>query len=261
MPQKITMSPEEFATWRPVAAAPAAGTGAETAPDSGGMIEHALQHLLNIGIGAGKGALSTARTFSEGTKGAETFGDPLVKWGDKHELDATGAMQSIGKGAEQVGEFFIPANMARQAAIRGLVTLIPDAASPGTMKVLNKAGAIIGRSLGEAVSAGGVAKAHGDSAVGDEMLMGALGPLAGSAGGALLDNPVARDFLAALSAGNLTGKIPTSFGGRMGMYGLTKGAIAQGLAKGPKAAQKVGTAAGRLAAGASDTIDNGTGRR
>lgn len=221
------LTPEEKAS---VARIKQIGGDADRAPNA---IETMGTGVKDLAIGAAKGVGSTVTALGDlarkvpGVSSLDKVMAPI-----EFSTTPTNTAQSIGKGAEQIGEFLIPAGMARKAAIEGLVRLIPDAASPGTMKVLNKAGAVIGRTVGEMASAGAVSELHDDPNAGTTAMIAGAGPLIGSAASAaapVIQNPMAQSVLATLAA-VLGGKAFGPSGGvgaGLGTYSLMRGAAKQ----------------------------------
>lgn len=232
----------------------AAADGAGSADSGGGV----LRGLADLGIGATKGAASTMEhLFHVTPTGPDDplTAKPMVHWG-ADGTKPSNPMQAAGHAGEQIGEFLIPAGMAREAAIKGLVSLIPDAASPGVMKVLNKAGAYIGRTVGEMASAGSVASAHGDSDVGREMAIAGAGPALSGALGAAINNPIVQRILANTGGGVSAGVMPGGLGSKMGTFGIVKDLIEKYLqGGGGSAIAKRVPYLTRAAAGASSTTE------
>lgn len=212
------------------------------------IVKGLLTMLGDLGIGAAKGAGDTANTLGElvnkipGVGAATTgLGNAIGGWvgqsqyGTKAEpvtadkahaavdqdLTATNTSQRVGKGAEQVAEFFVPASPSRLAAIEGLARLIPGGASKSTMAALNKLAAVVGRSAGEAGSAGAVSMLHGDNP--DlPMALGAAGPVAGAGMEALVPllakSPVLAQIIPWI-AGGAAGSALTAATGPLGIPG------------------------------------------
>lgn len=288
MPQEFRIPIEQLDNYRVVPEAPPPGQaqGQAPAPTSDGSIitgaaKAAGRGVLDFGIGAGKGLLDSVLSLGEivdnpVTRGVGNFlggqaarlmhGEEAVTPPVESEpafssareaAEPDGAMQSAGKFIEQVGEFFIPANVARQAAIRGLVRLIPDSASPGAMKVMNKAGAIIGRTMGEAGSAAAVGSLQGDPDVDAEAAVAGAGPLLASGAQSLLANPTVQNMVAILLAGTPAGMVPSSLASRMGTFGLIRNLTQKGL-ENPATQRVIGrgiTAGTRAVAGTSSQVN------
>lgn len=196
------LTPDEQARARPFLQAsqggpPAAPAGAQgTAPGIGptpgatgltGKIEELLSGAASgaadLGIGAAKGVGSTVTglgNLARKIPGVDALDDVVPPVTFSTTPDNT--TQSVGKGLEQAAEYLAPASGMRKAAIKGLVQYgIPDAASPGAMKVMNKLAAILGRSAGEAGSAATVSAAHGDSdPLTTGLIAGAIPPVTGA---------------------------------------------------------------------------------
>jgi hypothetical protein len=124
-------------------------------------LQHAFHDAGDVGIGAGRGVASTAgnvggleyammpkgvqnssygKDFSEGLDTLKDWANPKNIW------------QSIGKGAEQIGEFLVPGG-AEEDAARGLVKAFPAA----------EKAAPLAKVFTGALSAGAVNKAQGGS--------------------------------------------------------------------------------------------------
>lgn len=228
-PTRFTIPIDELLAGEPVTQqAPQATAG-------GSGILQTVKDLLTGGV---KGAVSSVQRTGLGSADAEPFRINVRKGGAPTggplaDTSASNATQAFGKSAEQVAEFFIPANMARQAAIHGLVTLIPDSASPGMARVLNQAGAVIGRTAGEALSAYSVADLHGDPHPERAAMIAGAAPLVGSAlGGAapLLQNDMVRKILAAVGAANVAAATGASgIGAGLGAYGVGHAVLKKGM--------------------------------
>lgn len=178
-----------------------------------------------------------------GAAGRALYGttpEPVSQQSVSNALESTNTAQTVGKGAEQLAEFFVPAQAARKAAIEGLVRLIPNSASPGTMRVLNKAGAIIGRTVGEFGSAAAVSAAHGDPHPERTGMAAAAGPLVGAVAGPavkVLKYELSKDLLATIAAiagANTLGGITTlGLGGGFASFHMTR-AVASKLLANPR---------------------------
>lgn len=241
-------------------------------------------HVQDVLTGVGKGASETAFDLGSMVHKIPLIGDLTDKLSSyigpdpkkypgadpskafatvPKDLEPTNAYQSGGKTAEQVGEFFVPAPSARLEAIKGLVRLIPDTASPQAMKLANRVLAHVGRVVGEAGSAGAVSAVHGDDNPGTSALIAgvtagasqALGPMAKS----LLQTKLGREIapmLAAITAMHMGGGMSElGLGAGLGTYGILKRTASDAL-ENPKvqaqmgnAITKIGTKGGELAAG------------
>jgi len=178
------------------------------------------------------------------------------------ELEATGrGGEQLGKGAGQLASFFLPVGPARAAAIKGLVKMIPNSASPAMMAQLNKLAALTGRIGGEAGSAAAVSAAHGDTTPGSAATAAATGTAAGEALGAGttalrtgVGKKIAPIVAASLAMRGIQKKMPVGLGGSMGAFGLIKG-LAHDFLTNPRyttpmrrTLQAAGRGAGRVAA-------------
>lgn len=243
-----------------------------------------MGHASDIVTGIGKGAAETAFDLGSlvhktpvigqitdklssliGPKGYYPGADPSKAFSTTPpELESTNAYQKGGKVAEQVGEFLLPAGPARLEAVKSLVRLIPDAASPRAMALANKVLAHVGRVVGEAGSAGAVSAVHGDEnperpaeiAGGSTAAFEALGPMVRGLLKTKLGGEIAP-MLAAISAMHLAGGMSElGLGAGLGAYGIMKRTASEAL-ENPKVQAQVGkvitaggTKAGELAAGA-----------
>lgn len=179
-------------------------------------------------------------------------------------LDAENTAQSVGKTGEQIGEFFIPAPSSRLEAVKSLVRLIPDSASPRAMALGNKIARYAGRILGEAGSAAGVSAVHGDDnpeisgaiAGGTSAAAEGLGPMVKMLLGTKLGREIAP-MLIAVGAMHAAGGITSDLGvgAGLGSYGVLRGTAKQAL-RNPKVQAQTGraitqalTKGGELAAG------------
>lgn len=274
--------------WKPVASAPAG---------SGGMLQTLGDTLTGVLKGAGATAFDLGNLVHSTKSGSGMalgdMTDALSKLAYKGYLGATGkkddffsadaafqqpppgleaanTAQSVGKGAEQVGEFFIPAGPTKAKLIERLVQLIPDAASPATAARLNKLLAVVGRVGGEAASAGGVSSLHGAENPTDAALtaggMTAGGHLLGPAMG-VLNTSAAKKVAPILAASAAMRMLPkASLGGTMGMYGLMKDAATKtmqnpsiltrrSLQSAGRYGRAMGAGAGRTGAGIVDRVE------
>lgn len=205
--------------------------------------------LADLGLGAAKGlaestsnvvgmvpgvtrATNAIGNYLGGKAGEALYGRkaPEVSMAQTSDaLKASNTPQQIGKVGEQIAEFMVPANAARQASIKSLVRMIPGSASPTAMRTLNKVGALAGRAIGEAGSAGAVAAAHGQDPMMPAAIAGA-GPLvAGPAAATLASRAMLRNVVPTLAAGG----VMHAAGGPMSMLGFpammgTYGAIRKG---------------------------------
>lgn len=196
--------------------------------------------------------------YAKYAHGEESVSPPVSHHQVEDAFDPTNGAQQVGKTAEQIGEFFVPAGPARKAAVEGLVRYgIPNSASPSTMKMLNKIMAVAGRSVGEGASAAAVGKLHGEENVDDTALIAALGPLFNSAATSAM-TPLVKKAMATAMAGVPQGMMGGGLGSRMGMFGIIRNTIEEILNS--KAAQKVGSTAskyaGRAAAAVNSETDN-----
>lgn len=166
------------------------------------------------------------------------------------QLEAENTAQQVGKTAEQVGEYFVPANATRSAVQAGLMKLIPEAASPRAVAVANKVIEYASRVIGEGASGSGVATAQGDEhparagaiAAGTTVSVEGLGAITR----ALLRTQIGKEIAPVLLAsgvmsgiGGLVAGIPGAVGGgslgaSMGMYGVAKRAASAVLEGAPK---------------------------
>lgn len=186
------------------------------------------------------------------------------------ELEATSPAQSVGKGLEEMGEFFIPGEAASNAISRGISTLLrrpmPNVVrSVSSPKLVNRAIGVASRVLGEGASAGAVSALHGDEHPEYAASAGALGPVVGeglAAGARAMGTPLGRRIAPVLLGGTAVSAFPNpmGLGATLGMYGLSKGAVSDYLA-GPghirsleqlsRAGAKAG---GRVGAGTIDQL-------
>jgi hypothetical protein len=130
--------------------------------------------LLDLGKGAAKGALSTLDTADNWSRAhlpafmtntRMGFGPP-ADLAAEHQLEQPqGAAQSIGKGAEQAGEFLLPTGIEEGAARLGGAAM-------------GRGGALAGKLMGSAGHSALINKAEGGSA-GTGALMGAGGTVVG----------------------------------------------------------------------------------
>lgn len=290
-PQTIRIPADQLQGWEVVQNAPpvAAGRGSNPHGAPGASFSGLVSDVGDVGTGVVKGAGQTAFGLGDLVHRTPVLGsitdalakmvgpegtDPNAAFSQQPDvLNADNGAQHLGKVAEQVGEFFIPAGLAREAAVKGLVRLIPNSASPGMMSVLNKAGAIIGRTVGEAGSAAAVSDLHGDTHPGESASIAAGSSLLGSglsATAPLIKSPIAQQVLPTLmailgmkTAGGLT---PGGVGAGLGMFSVAR-AMAQHLVQNPKAVPTVAKglrlgvpAVGRGIAGARSASETEQGR-
>lgn len=213
-----------------------------------GRWEQGLSAIRDFGTGAIKGAGETAITLGRGVNsitepignaigGAASrmmYGDEAVSPPVNRQKDLNAAYdytqpendaESYGKTAEQIGEYLIPAGAARKAAVEGLVRYgIPNSASAGTMSVLNKVAAVLGRSAGEAGSAAAISGLHGEQQPEHEAMAAAAIPF--------MNELVAMgvrpaNWLAPFLAGGLAGKAagPLGIVGGLGIGAAARKAI------------------------------------
>lgn len=220
----------------------------------------AMNGVKDLGIGAAKGAGSTVTNLGNLLRmvpGVNSL-DKIVK---PVEFSTTpdNTAQSIGKGAEQIGEFMTPMAMGmRGAAIKGLVSAIPDSASAASMKFLNKAAAVTGRMAGEAGNAAVVSTAHNTNPDMPALIAGAS-PLAAEGVAAvapLLQNPTVQKVLSAMLGGAAAHTVGSAgMGMSLGTFGAARGLATDAMKNlTPKVVGKVARKAipqfGRFLAGA-----------
>lgn len=233
-----------------------------------GVAKGAGQTAFNLGKMVNKtpilGDLTGALAKLVGPEGT----DPDAAFAqDPEELKPTNTAQKFGKGAEQVGEFFIPGAAPRLAMTKGLAKLIPDAASPQMMKMLNRVASLAGRIGGDAASAGTIAAVHGDDNPEHAALAAGGGVAAGEALAPLvqlLRTPMGQRLFPLIAAGGTMSALgnitPGGLGLTMGAFGLAKEG-ARAIAKNPRTVPMVqrgvraaGNLGGRAAAGAVDHV-------
>lgn len=246
----LLLSPTEQAQARPfLTQGPQPGAGVGSAGQAGAAPETLTSKLgqllgagasgaANLGIGAAKGlaehtsdlvgmipGVTKSTNFignalggaaGAALHGSESVGPPVTPAEGRASLEPANTTQSVGKTLEGAGEYLAPAGAARKAAIEGLVRFgIPNSASPGAMKVMNKLAAILGRSAGEMGSAGAVSAAHGDEdPVKTGLMAGLIPPVV--TGAAKAAKPLA-DTVLPIAAGIGTGHALGSAG--LGLIG------------------------------------------
>ncbi len=121
----------------------------------------------DVATGAAKGALSTIQGLGQAVlKGTDALGLTHDKGNstfseDPNALEPTSGAESFGKGAEQIGEFFIPGG----AAMKG--EKIVAEASKALPGIWGATARILGKSAVQATSAGGVRAAQTGGDVGE----------------------------------------------------------------------------------------------
>lgn len=178
-----------------------------------------------------------------------TTAEPVTREQADASLEPVNTAERVGKGAEQIAEFLVPAKAASLGAVEGLVKLIPNASKAATMAKLNKAAAIAGRTIGEAGSAGTVSMLHGDEHPERAAMTAGAGPLVGQAAGAVastLKYPLTRKMVAIIAgaggASALGGVTPAGLGAGFGAYSLTR-SVADKVLKNPAVIKKIQNAA------------------
>ncbi len=152
------------------------------------FIQKASEFVPNLAIGAGRGVLSSIRGYSSlGERGLQlltgqdrtkpTAAEQLIP---KSATTATNFAQKLGKGAEQIAEFFIPGGASEEAAMAaekvvGAGTKLGKLAGIGA-KAATEAGLFAGQT---ALQRGKI-----DKTVGEAAAFGAAFPIAGAALGA-----------------------------------------------------------------------------
>lgn len=259
-------------------------TAAPASADKGAMsgitgsVVDALQGVLK---GAGENSsklLDLVPGFEQGTNdvgnaiggklaeilyGKEAVTPPIGKQQVRDAFAPENTAEKVGKTAENVGEFFLPAGGMRKGAVEGLVRYgIPNSLSPAAMNVANKAAAVAGRTLGEAGSAYGVSALHGDAHPEHAAEWGALGPLFGagmeqagpalaSGSAAVLQNPVVQKILPFIAAGGIGKAVggidPTGgIGAGLATWGLIRSLVSDALSN-PKLESQIGKGIGGVA--------------
>lgn len=205
-----------------------AGKGlAETGVKAGRMMSSPATDWLGNKAAEGASALGVGPDVSETApaKGSAAFPAAL------QATKAVGPGQKFGKGAEQIGEYFVGAKPARLASVEGLVRAIPNSANATQMQVGNKLAAILGRSVGEGANAAGTAALHGETNLDAEAGTAAAAPLVRAGVEGAMGNKVVRELLAILGAGAPAGVSRASLASRMGTFGMSKRLLADLLAK------------------------------
>lgn len=114
----------------------------------------------NFSEGVAKGELSTIQGLGQlGLKGTDALGLTKSQGNDTFfskadTLDAKGTMQNLGKGAEQIGEFFLPESKVADAG------KVIDAATEGLSKIPKIAARIGAKAAVQGVSTGAVTTAQ-----------------------------------------------------------------------------------------------------
>lgn len=277
MPQKISRA--AFDALEQVKPEAVPGVGGFSGDDDNSVVAQLLRALSGTAVGAAKGVGDTATSLvgmvpgvttatnaagnaiggklAELLHGKDAVTPPVSKEQVADAFEPTTSAEKFGKAAEQIGEFFVPAGAASNAAVKGLVHLIPDAANPQTMKTLNKVAALVGRSVGEGASAGTLAAAHGDPHAGTVAEIGAAAPIAGAGVSALLASPKVQQILAMATAAAPSGAVPSGFAARTGTYQMIRKEIEKILSSKPvqRNAYRVGKGATRAVAGAVSELD------
>lgn len=268
-------TPEQWGTIQSLKRAPGQAGQPSTAESGGGSDESSIlgnvaRAIGSVGVGAFKGTGSSVVNVGQLAHKVpvikqlmDTVGltDQDLAFREK-ALQPEGTAESIGHGAEQIGEFMLPAGAARKGAIKGLARLIPDAASPATMKTLNKVAAITGRSLGEGASAAAVSTAHGENPD-VPAAIGAGAPLVGAGVSAAIpplvqlinQYPIIASmfpWLVGGAVGTAAGGIPGlaagaggGLGAQLALRGAARGAVREKMHD-PKAVKRAGEITRRL---------------
>lgn len=205
-----------------------AGKGlAETGVKTGRMMSSPATDWLGNKAAEGASALGIGPDVSETAPatGAAAFPAALK------ETVAVGPGQKFGKGAEQIGEYFVGAKPARLASVEGLVRAIPNSANAAQVNVANKLAAILGRSVGEGANAAGTAALHGETNLDAEAGTAAAAPLVRAGVEGAIGNKFVRELLSILGAGAPAGLSRQQLAQKMGTFGMSKRLLADLLAK------------------------------
>lgn len=197
------------------------------------------------------------RVGPEGTNATQAFAHVL------EELQPQGKAETIGKTAEQIGEFFIPAGKVGPAA-RGAaeaVTSLTKAAGPAR-RMLTDAAWKLAPVVDDAIGASAVSMAHGDTQPQYAAAGSAAGNLLGQAASQatkLITKSGPAAFLAALAAGKGAEMLGLDDLDAMLTGGAAFGATKQALRSGKKnpaalawALEELGRRMGAFGAGAID---------
>lgn len=275
-------------TWNGKAWVDEKGTVLSTDPNAGRPVESESGGLDDFISGIGKGAGETAFNLGSLVHKTPLLGqltdalakavgpegtDPNAAFSKlPDQLEAKNTAEKLGKGAEQIGEFFIPAGPARLEAIEQIVKRLPNVMSPATAKMANKAAALAGRTLGEAGSSAAISKLHGGEDTGTEAMLAGSGPLLaegwGNVAGSVMKSPLGRrvlPYLGAATAMNALGGVTgEGVGAGLAGFGLIRG-ILDHLTRNPQALPFVQRGGRRLiesgARAAAGVVDQTTPKR
>lgn len=205
-----------------------------------GIAERTGTMLKDLGVGAAKGLGESitevgnfGRAMIPGLNKLDTLMEPV-----EFSTTSENTAQSVGKTAERIAEFFVPAGAMRKAGVKAAVHAIPNSLSAPHMKIANKLAALLGRSAGEGASAAGVAALHGDESPETAGMIGAAGPAVGSLVGTAaktLKNPMVSRLAPYLTASAIMGASPNVAGvsGALSGFGLVQ-ALARQAVKNPR---------------------------
>lgn len=144
--------------------------------------EQVASGAKNLAIGVGKGVIDTGSHLSNlaATHGLIPGVTPdmaAARFGkDQAAVEASGTAQTIGKAAEQIGEFFIPGAKAEEAAAWITSKLAPHLAqAPGAVRAMLN---LLPKMATQGAAASAVTTAQGGNPVAGAV-MGASGPVIG----------------------------------------------------------------------------------
>lgn len=261
----------------------------DPAQQSGGYLRTAGRAVKDFGVGIGKGAAGTLNMAGEAARdyipGVGPASDALQKlmYGSvaapnmmenfKKELEPTNTAQSIGAGAERVGEFLLPGS--KIGMVGRLPSLGRSAVNFGARhipsSIWGKASPLL-KAAGSGADSAAIATLHGDENPDLEAALTAGGSLSGAAMGELAPliakQPILAKllpiFLATSIGGAAGGPLGGTGGGLLAMFGAKRTIADQfikWIATHPDevrvALQGAGMTAGRAASGTVNATGKG----